>query len=133
MENKKTKDTYSGQAYSTLNRFGAQPGDCVDFNVFTLPDHVNLTSLHSEKNRCHEYQNLCNQSKSKILLQNISSENVTLCQFILDPASFNLVNRIHMNDPILGPLFKLSCDYCNAVNSERMKIIRRKENLQVTN
>ena len=85
------------------------------------------------KNLFPEYQNLCNQSKSKMLFQHISSENVTLCQFILDPASFNLVNRIHMNDPILGPLFKLSRDYCNAVNSERMKIIRRKENLQVTN
>ena len=78
-----------------------------------------------------EYKNLCDQSKSRILFQEISSENVTLCQFILDPASFNLQNRIHLNDPILGSIFKLSRDYCNAINSARMKIIRRKENEQV--
>ena len=78
-----------------------------------------------------EYENLCDQSKSRILFQEISSENITLCQFILDPASFNLQNRIHLNDPILGSIFKLSRDYCNAINSARMKIIRRKENEQV--
>ena len=79
-----------------------------------------------------QYQNLCLKSKSKVLFQDISSDNATLCQFILDPAIFNLSTRIHMNDPILGSFFKLSRDYCNAVNSERMKIIRRKESQQVS-
>ena len=26
-----------GQAYSVLKRMGAQPGDCIDSNTFTLP------------------------------------------------------------------------------------------------
>ena len=73
-----------------------------------------------------EYKNVCDQSKSRILFQEISSENITLCQFILDPASFNLQNRIHLNDPILQSIFKLSRDYCNAINSAIMKFTRRK-------
>ena len=73
-----------------------------------------------------EYQILCSQSKSKIQFEDISSENAALCQFILDPASFNLPNRIHLNDPILGSIFKLSRDFCNAINTTRMKIIKRK-------
>jgi hypothetical protein len=77
-----------------------------------------------------EFQNICNQSKSNLNFQQICSEHVTLCQFILDPASFNLRNRVHMNDPILSQLFKLSRDYCYAVNSARMKILRSRENLQ---
>ena len=28
-----------GQAYSVLKKMGAQPGDCVDTNVFSLPTH----------------------------------------------------------------------------------------------
>ena len=30
-----------GQAYKILNKMGAQPGDCVDSNTFTLPQHEN--------------------------------------------------------------------------------------------
>ena len=30
-----------GQAYNVLKKMGAQPGDCVDSNTFTLPNHVN--------------------------------------------------------------------------------------------
>ena len=53
----------------------------------------------------------------RILFQEISSENVTKCQFIPDPASFNLHNRKHLNDHILGSLFKLSHDYYNLIRS----------------
>ena len=80
----------------------------------------------SEEKKFPEYKNLSDQSKSRILFQEIFSENITLCQFILDPASFNLHNRIYLNDPILGSIFKFSHDYCNAINSARMK-----ENVQV--
>ena len=43
------KDTNPGQAYSIMKRMGAQPGDCTDFNTFTLPEHANtnLTNLQS--------------------------------------------------------------------------------------
>ena len=77
-----------------------------------------------------EYQKLCSEAKSSIEFQAITSENTTLCQFILDPASFNLSSRVHMNDPILGQLFRLSRDYCYAINSVRMKILKTKENIK---
>ena len=73
-----------------------------------------------------DYQNLCSQSKSNLPFQQIYCENESFCQFILDPASFNLKHRVHMNDPILGKLFKLSCDFCYAVNAAQMKILKRK-------
>ena len=77
-----------------------------------------------------EYQILCTSLKSEVNFQEIYSENHSFCQFILDPASFNLQRRININDPILGQLFKLSRDFCYAVNSARMKILKKKENAQ---
>ena len=43
------KSTKPGQAYSILKRMGAQPGDCIDSNTFTLPSHEtdNLTKEQS--------------------------------------------------------------------------------------
>ena len=73
------------------------------------------------------FQALCSQSKSGVDFSEISSENITLCQFILDPSSFNLKTRIHMSEPILGSMFKLSRDYCSAINTARMNILRCKE------
>ena len=75
-----------------------------------------------------EYENICNQSKSNLSFQSIVSEDKTFCQFVLDPASLNLESRIHPSDPILGPLFRLSRDYCFAVNSTRKKILTTKQN-----
>ena len=51
------------------------------------------------------------------------NDNDTFCQFILDPASFNLEKRIHMDDPILGSVFELSRDYCYAINAARQNIL----------
>jgi hypothetical protein len=38
-----------GQAYKVLKKMGAQPGDCIDENTFTLPSHENenLTAQQS--------------------------------------------------------------------------------------
>ena len=72
---------------------------------------------------CEEYAILCSLSKSKISWQMIVSDNDTFCQFILDPASFNLEKRIHMDDPILGSVFELSRDYCYAINAARQNIL----------
>ena len=62
-----------------------------------------------------------------VKLENILENKKTLCQFILDPASFNLHERIHMSDPVLDQLYKLSIDYCFAVRSARMTILKTKE------
>ena len=78
-----------------------------------------------------EYLFLCTLSKSKISWQLIISDDDTFCQFVLDPTSFNLKHRIHVNDPILGSLFELSRDYCYAVNSARQKILGSLQNKKV--
>ena len=36
------REAKPGQAFSVLNRLGAQPGDCLDGSSFTLPDHESL-------------------------------------------------------------------------------------------
>ena len=76
-----------------------------------------------------EYQQICNSSKSDLSFQQIYSDKENFCQFILDPASFNLTTRIHVNDPVLLPLFRLSRDYCYAVNAARMKILKNKADM----
>ena len=43
------RNTKPGQAYSILKKMGAQPGDCIDSNTFSLPNHEseNLTNEQS--------------------------------------------------------------------------------------
>ena len=41
------KDTNPGKAYNILKKMGAQPGDSIDANTFTLPTHDNLTAEQS--------------------------------------------------------------------------------------
>ena len=67
-------------------------------------------------------------SKSKIDFDKIYNDDELFCQFVLDPASFNLKARIHMNDPILDQMFRISRDYCFAVNATRMKMLKTESN-----
>ena len=55
-----------------------------------------------------EYSHLCSQAKNDISIEQVLNDNNTFSQFILDPASFNLTKRVHINDPVLTPLFKTS-------------------------
>ena len=41
------KETKPGQAYSILKKMGAQPGDCLDNNTFTLTSHEGLSDEES--------------------------------------------------------------------------------------
>ena len=49
-------DSKPGQAYNVLKKMGAQPGDCVDKNIFSLPthEHLGLTPQQSAE-RIAEY------------------------------------------------------------------------------
>ena len=70
-----------------------------------------------------EYTILCSMAKSSISWPDIVSDKNTFCQFVLDPASFNLTQRININDPILGSLFELSRDFCFTINTTRQRIL----------
>ena len=70
-----------------------------------------------------EFENLCKMSKSGFIFSDVLSQKHELCQFILDPSSFNLSPRISMNDPYLYSFFQLSIDYCYSVHQKRMTIL----------
>ena len=42
------KESNPGQAYATLKKLGAQPGDCSDTNTFTLPSHESESLTEEE-------------------------------------------------------------------------------------
>ena len=70
-----------------------------------------------------EFSEVCRTTKSNIIFEDILDNKTSLCQFILDPTSFNLQKRIHINDPVLNKILRISCDYCYTINSARMKMI----------
>ena len=68
-----------------------------------------------------EFEEICSVIKSYFNFKNIKSDPETLTQFLLDPTSFNLKTRVHISDPVVPELFKLSRDYCYAIHSERTR------------
>ena len=82
-------------------------------------------ALNSPRRRIlSEILALCETHKINIQSQFKNSE--TLTQFILDPCSLNLSERVNINHPVLPLLFKLSRDLCNAIHTERMRCLEAK-------
>ena len=71
-----------------------------------------------------EYSYLFLQNSLDINFSEVISDSETLCQFILDPSSFNLKNRIHLNDPQLPSFFQVSRDLCFSINERRIKLLK---------
>ena len=80
-----------------------------------------LTSHLSEKRKgiIHEISQICTQSVSNIDFNLIQSNQKDFAQFLLDPGSLNLHQRISMSDPRLPILFKKCRDYCFLADKER--------------
>ena len=74
-----------------------------------------------------EYSYLCLQSKSEVDFSEFLSENETLCQFIIDPTSFNLKRRISLSDPLIASFFQTSRDLCYTINERRLKLLKEKK------
>ena len=57
------KETKPGQAYSILKKMGAQPGDCIDSNTFSLPSHEadNLTEEQSAEHIATHFAEISQQ------------------------------------------------------------------------
>ena len=64
---------------------------------------------------------VCKLAKTQLNTNAIIQDPEDLTQFILDPTSFNLENRVHRDDPIVPMLFKLSRDMCYFIHNARMK------------
>ena len=90
--------------------------------------HILTSHISESRSRIlDEISVMCSESVSNINFHHILQEKSSLTQFILDPASMNLVDRIHVNDPLLPEIYKLCRHYCYAADKERLQAI--KENL----
>ena len=72
-------------------------------------------------------------SKNNLRISKFMNSEETLTQFILDPTSMNLKERVHVNDPIVPELFRLSRDICYSINKRRMKLLEDMKKSETTN
>ena len=79
-----------------------------------------------------ELEELCLLAKTKINFKQIVKDPKTSTQFILDPISFNLSNRIHNKDPLLPQFFKLSRAICYSIHNERIKGLQNLSKTETT-
>ena len=75
-----------------------------------------------------EFSDLCKQSKSNLNFCEILTDKNKLVQFILDPTSLNLQQRISVSDPKVDLFIKLARDYCFSVHTKRMQLLKQKMN-----
>ena len=76
---------------------------------------------HIRERIFEEFSKICLFTKNQINFENIKTDPHTLTQFLLDPTSFNLKTRVHISDPVVPTLFRLSRDYCSAIHEERTR------------
>ena len=102
---------------------------CGDPNTSEDISHI-LTSCSAydevRNKKLEEIELLCNSNEPKVNFASILGEKKSLCQFILDPTSLNLGERINPSDKNLNNFFKVSRSYCHVVNTARLKILKSK-------
>ena len=59
--------------------------------------------------------------------ENICQNEETLAQFILDPTSLNLSERLSVQDPLMNEFFKLSRNFCYKIDKTRIEILKQLE------
>jgi hypothetical protein len=76
-----------------------------------------------------EFDQILEKAKTNLRISKFMKSEDTLTQFVLDPTSMNLTERVHINDPIVPQVFKLSRDLCYVINKRRTKLLKEmKEN-----
>ena len=125
--------------YLTQEKKAAQSGGSPHCRACKTSEKEDITHLISKCKAYAEarsrikvqYSNLCTESKADIQFNNIHENEDIFCQFVLDPSSMNLQNRISISDPILNRLFQVSRDFCYTIHVTRMKTLEHKNNLQL--
>ena len=74
-----------------------------------------------------EIKKLCEKTRTNITFNEIASDEHQLCQFILDPTSLNLKQRVSPYDPLLEDFFKSSRVLCHKINNTRWNILKMKK------
>ena len=125
-------DLYTYQTKS--DQMGGSPNCrlCPDRMAENTSHILAICSAYSDirERKLEEYSYLCMESTSGVIFSETILNSETTCQFILDPSSFNLKSRIHMNDPLLGAFFKVSREMCFLMNKRRLKLLKQKEKEQ---
>jgi hypothetical protein len=67
-------------------------------------------------------------TKNGVNFDRIQENEKQLCQFILEPTSLNLLERVSLNDPTVQDFFKLSRDYCTLIDKTRVRLLKEKQN-----
>ena len=70
-----------------------------------------------------EFSEILETSKNSLKIEEFSNCEVALTQLVLDPSSMNLHARVHMADPVLPELFKVSHDLCAAICKRRLNLL----------
>ena len=70
-----------------------------------------------------EFSEILETSKNSLKIEEFSNCEVALTQLVLDPSSMNLHARVHMTDPVLPELFKVSRDLCAAICKRRLNLL----------
>ena len=87
---------------------------------------IACTALDESRNRIlEEFKLLCSETKNQISYDKLKENSKNLCQFLLDPASMNLPERVSFLDPILPQMYKLSRDLCYKLDRDRADLIQR--------
>ena len=78
------------------------------------------------ENKLEELSKLC-EIEGNLNFTLLSENEADLCQFLLDPTSLNLKQRINPVDPNLSKYFDISRSLCNSINIRRLNILKIKE------
>ena len=82
--------------------------------------HILLSHMTPPRSEIlHQIEQLCDRSYSELNFKELGKCKEMLVQFLLDPTSLNLQNRISMSDPILPELFKICHTFCYITDRER--------------
>ena len=73
-----------------------------------------------------EFRSLSSQTKNHIDFDLYIDDN--LCQFLLDPTSFNLSTRVSLQDPLVPDFFQLSRDFCYVLDKTRIGMLTELDN-----
>ena len=72
-----------------------------------------------------ELEQLCTKTRNKIDFAKILANEQVLCQFILDPSSLNLYQRVSLSDPVINDFYRFSRQYCYIIDQTRINLLNQ--------
>ena len=87
--------------------------------------HILTSHMSPERKEILDQISFVSQhSQCQLNFHIIMKDSAKLTQYILDPTSLNLENRIGMSDPILPDVIKLCQTFCHLTDKERQETLK---------